>query len=237
MTKLLVSPRSVSEARVVSRADVDIVDVKNPAEGSLGANFPWIISEIKEIVPPDVPVSAAIGDFPNLPGTASLAALGALEAGADIVKVGLMGPENPSEAVQLVTKLVRTVEQNPKDGEVVACGYADFDRSGTIEPLSIPRIAREADADYAMLDTGIKDGKSLTDFLTLSELIEFTEKSHSSGLKVALAGSLGLSEISDLLPLQPDVIGVRGAVCKGSSRECEIKKNRIDEISEIMGAG
>ena len=46
--QLLVSPSSISEAR--HSAAADIIDVKKPSEGSLGANFPWVIREIKEFV-------------------------------------------------------------------------------------------------------------------------------------------------------------------------------------------
>ena len=58
--QLLVSPSSILEAR--SAVDADIIDVKKPSEGSLGANFPWVIKEIKSFA--KKPVSAAIGDFP-----------------------------------------------------------------------------------------------------------------------------------------------------------------------------
>ncbi len=39
--QLLVSPSSIEEARLSLAAD--IIDVKKPSEGSLGANFPWVI--------------------------------------------------------------------------------------------------------------------------------------------------------------------------------------------------
>ena len=60
-----------------TKGGADIVDVKNPKEGSLGANFPWIISSVKESINSGKPISATIGDFNFKPGTASLAALGA----------------------------------------------------------------------------------------------------------------------------------------------------------------
>ncbi|MFX1267117.1 MAG: (5-formylfuran-3-yl)methyl phosphate synthase, partial [Promethearchaeota archaeon] len=41
--KLLVSPRNLEEAAVAIESNVDYIDCKNPDEGSLGANFPWII--------------------------------------------------------------------------------------------------------------------------------------------------------------------------------------------------
>ena len=83
--QLLVSPSTIDEAK--HSAAADIIDVKKPSEGSLGANFPWVIREIKTLS--DKPVSAAIGDFDYKPGGASLAAYGAACAGADYVKIGL----------------------------------------------------------------------------------------------------------------------------------------------------
>ena len=84
--QLLVSPRDIEEAKRSLAAD--IVDVKKPDEGSLGANFPWVIRAIKNLS--TKPVSAAIGDYDFKPGGASLAAYGAAHAGADYIKIGLM---------------------------------------------------------------------------------------------------------------------------------------------------
>ena len=93
--KLLISPKNIEEAKIVIASHVEYIDCKNPTEGSLGANFPWIIKSMKELIPNDSSqlLSATIGDFPYLPGSAALAALGAAVSGADIIKVGLKGPK------------------------------------------------------------------------------------------------------------------------------------------------
>src|SRR3982750_1097669 len=100
--KLLVSVVDGDEAREAAAAGADIVDVKNPAEGSLGAPSPAVIVGVRAAVPAELPVSAAIGDMPNLPGTAGLAALGAAHSGATFVKVGLWGAATEAEAVDLL---------------------------------------------------------------------------------------------------------------------------------------
>ena len=46
--KLLVSPRTIEGAIEAINGGADIVDCKNPDEGSLGATFPWIIGAVKE---------------------------------------------------------------------------------------------------------------------------------------------------------------------------------------------
>ena len=43
---LLISPINHEEAIESIEGGADIVDVKNPKEGSLGANFPWVIKDI-----------------------------------------------------------------------------------------------------------------------------------------------------------------------------------------------
>ena len=65
--RLLVSVTDAEEARIAVDAGVDIVDVKNPAEGSLGAPGPGVIERVREVVPSERPVSAAIGDLPTCP--------------------------------------------------------------------------------------------------------------------------------------------------------------------------
>jgi len=233
LTLLLVSVRDVEEALLAVEGGADVVDVKNPEEGSLGAGFPWVISEVRRIVPAHLPVSAAIGDFPHLPGSASLAALGALQAGADLVKVGLKGSRKAEQALSLLRAVGRAVREFGR-GEVVACAYGDFERAGTLDPLLLPELARKAGIWGVMLDTALKDGRPLTSFLSREELREFSERARSLGLRVALAGSLGEEEIPRLAPLA-EVIGVRGAACP-LGREGRISPERVRRLKGLLGA-
>ena len=83
--QLLVSPSSIDEARHSGAAD--IIDVKKPSEGSLGANFPWVIREIKQFS--KKPVSAAIGDFDYKPGGHPLLHMGLPVPGLTMSRSGL----------------------------------------------------------------------------------------------------------------------------------------------------
>lgn len=237
MTLLLISPRNIEEALAAIRGGADILDIKNPEEGSLGANFPWIITEVRQAVPVSIPISAAIGDFPNLPGSAALAAFGALKAGADIIKVGLKGTKDAKSATYFVKQVVRAVKSANKSAKIAVCAYGDFERSGTIDPMLIPEIASKCGADIAMIDTAIKDGRPLTDFLQREDLENFIKGTHSHGLWAALAGSLGPEEVRALKPLNPDVIGVRGAVCeRGDRNNGSISEKRVQRLKELLEA-
>ena len=75
--RLLVSVVSATEARRALAGGADIIDVKDPAEGALGAPSPRVLSEVVAAVGAAAPVSVALGDDPGLPHTAALAARGA----------------------------------------------------------------------------------------------------------------------------------------------------------------
>ena len=60
MTGLLVSVRDVTEAAGVLSAGVDLVDVKEPAAGSLGAAAAGVWKQVVELVGGAMPVSLAL---------------------------------------------------------------------------------------------------------------------------------------------------------------------------------
>jgi uncharacterized protein (UPF0264 family) len=233
--KLLVSPKDEQEALEAVAGGADIIDVKNPAEGSLGANFPWIIKRIRKLVPRNIEVSATIGDMPNLPGTASLAALGAAVSGVNYVKVGLLGPRTFDDAVSLMRSVVRTVKEFKTKIKVVVAAYADWERAGTIDPLLVPDIAWKSGSQVAMIDTKVKDGKRLFDFLSLDNLSIFVERSHGMGILSALAGSLKKDDIPVLAKLNVDVIGVRRAAVEGIDRVSgQISRRKVRELADVI---
>jgi uncharacterized protein (UPF0264 family) len=227
--KLLISPINKEEAIIASRGGADIVDVKNPKEGSLGANFPWVIRDIKEAVHSRQPISATIGDFNYKPGTASLAAFGAAVAGADYIKVGLYDIQTEDQASDLLTKITQAVKDYDSTKKVVASGYSDYKRINSISPFLIPPIAAKAGVDVVMVDTAIKDGKSTFEFMDEKELKKFTDLAHEYGLENAIAGSLKFEDIPVLERIGPDIIGVRGMVC-GGDRSTSIRQELVEKL-------
>ncbi|WP_405791508.1 (5-formylfuran-3-yl)methyl phosphate synthase [Streptomyces sp. NBC_01506] len=217
---LLISPDSVEEALDCAKAahHLDIVDVKKPDEGSLGANFPWIIRQIRDTIPAGTPVSATVGDVPYKPGTVAQAALGAAVSGATYIKVGLYGCTTPEQGVDVMRAVVRAVKDYRHDAFVVASGYADAHRIGSVNPLALPDIARRSGADAAMLDTAVKDGTRLFDHVGPDVCERFVRLAHDAGLLAALAGSVKAEDLGTLTRIGTDIVGVRGAVCEGGDR-------------------
>lgn len=215
----------------------DIIDVKNPAEGSLGASFPWVIREIKDVaIKHGKQVSATIGDMEYKPGTASLAVLGAAHSGADYIKIGLFGVKNEEEAYNMLKPVVRSVKEFNKDKKLVAAAYADYYRINTISPQLLPEVGEEAGVDGIMIDTAVKDGKTLFDHMEMDELEDFIKESRKRTLFCALAGGIKGAHTTALKELNPDIIGVRTAVCR-DGRESRIEKDLVSNfIAEIAGS-
>jgi len=232
---LLISPINTEEAQEAIAGGADIIDVKNPKEGSLGANFPWVIKSIRQMTPEEMLVSATLGDVPYKPGTVSLAALGASVSGADYIKVGLYGTKNYDEALEVMKNVVKTVKDHNKNALVVASGYADAHRVGAVNPMEIPKVAADSGADIAMVDTAVKDGKTLFDFMDEDKIRAFNKQIHDYGLKSALAGSVKKDQLSILHRSGCDVVGIRGAACIGGDRNTgKIHRSAVSELKKMM---
>lgn len=232
---LLISPINTDEALEAIAGGADIIDVKNPKEGSLGANFPWVIKNIREITPEDMLVSATLGDVPYKPGTVSLAALGASVSGADYIKVGLYGTKNYDEAFEVMKNVVKTVEDYNEDAIVVASGYADAHRVGAVDPMEIPKVAADSGADIAMVDTAVKDGTTLFDHMNEEVIARFNQEIHDLGLKSALAGSVKKDQLPILHRLGCDVVGIRGAACTGGDRNSgKIHRSAVGQLKKML---
>lgn len=235
--KLLISPKNTEEAREAISGGADIIDVKNPVEGPLGANFPWVIKEIRELLPVDRQLSCTLGEAPNLPGSISLAAYGAASLGVHFIKVGLYGLRKVTEVVSLLENVNRAAKECNSKIKIVAAGYADHMRANTIPPLLIPEAAFKAKVDYAMLDTAVKDGKNLFDFLSESQLKQFVDCAHDFGLGAALAGSLRKQDLPLLNQLGSDIAGLRGAACMNENRVTgRITREKVRELSDLLAA-
>jgi uncharacterized protein (UPF0264 family) len=233
--KLLISPKDEKEALEAIAGGADIIDVKNPKEGALGANFPWIIRRIRELTPKNIEVSCALGEIPNLPGAMSLAALGAATTGVNYIKAGLAGPKTPEDALYLIQNVTQAIKDYNPSIKVVATGYADAERAGAVNPMLVPEIAYKANADVAMLDTAIKDGKNLFAFLPADQLKTFVAAAHDYGLKAALAGLLRKEDLAAVQASGADVVGMRSAACDNGDRlNGRVTREKVRELAEII---
>ncbi|MDR0460646.1 MAG: hypothetical protein LBH62_04320 [Nitrososphaerota archaeon] len=232
--KLLISPQNTREAIEAIVGGADIIDVKNPKEGPLGANFPWVIKEIKKLLVEErVELSCTLGEAVHLPGSMSLAAFGAASLGVNYVKAGLGGVQTVQVATDLLEDIVHAVKMCDSKIKVVVAGYGDYFRVDSIEPQLVVQAACAAKADVVMLDTAVKDGKTLFDVQTQRQLEVFVSVAHAQELEVALAGSLQVQDLPVIKQLGADVAGLRGAACQNNNRLTgSITRERVKELVE-----
>jgi uncharacterized protein (UPF0264 family) len=228
--KLLVSVVDAAEARLAVAGGVDVIDVKNPAEGALGAPAPGVIAAVRDAVPPASPLSAALGDLPPLPGTAALAAVGAARSGAAYVKLGVVGAPGAAEAAAVLRAARAAVEG---EAAVVAVAYADAARVPA-RPLGSGELvaaARAAGVRGCLVDTAVKDGRGLLSWLDAGALAALVAEAHAAGLEIALAGELRAEELPVIRDTGADIAGVRSAACRDGRRTAPLDPERIARLT------
>jgi (5-formylfuran-3-yl)methyl phosphate synthase len=212
--RLLVSVVSAAEGRRALAGGAEIIDVKDPDEGPLGAPAPRVLSEVVAAVNGSAPVSVALGDLPPLPHTAALAARGAAVAGAGYVKVGLRAVHHLDDAVALMGAVADAVGP---DTAVIAATYAD---AGALDPPALapawlPTLVERTGIAGALVDTYAKDGRGLYGWTTESDLAALVAATRAAGGSFGVAGQLGIGE---LCRVEADIVGVRSAVCRDGDR-------------------
>ena len=86
-----------------------------------------------------------------------------------------------------------------------------------------------------MVDTAVKDCKTLLDFMDIEKLQEFNDTIHDYGLKSALAGSVKKDQLKSLYDIECDVVGIRGAACTGGDRNNgSIHRSAVKELKEMI---
>jgi hypothetical protein len=230
--KLLVSVIDADEALLAVAGGVDVVDVKNPAEGSLGAPAPAVLAAVRAAVPPERPLSAALGDLPARPGTAALAAVGAARCGAAYVKLGLVGLASGADAVPVLRAVREAVDG---DAAVVAVAYADAARvpSRPLAPGELVAAAHAAGVHGCLVDTAVKDGRGLLSWMAPDALAALVADAHAAGLEIALAGELRAEELPVVRAAGADIAGVRSAACAGGRRTAALDPARIAELRAV----
>lgn len=201
MTGLLASVMTVAEAKAALAGGADIIDLKDPRRGALGALSAPTIREAVTAIAGRRPVSATLGDLPMEPGTVGAAAARTAALGVDFVKVGLFPGGDLDGCLAHLSRLAA------QGGRLVAVLFAD--RAPDLALL--PRL-RDSGFAGAMLDTADKRAGGLRAHLDDAALQAFVRRGRDCGLLTGLAGSLGRDDVPALLPLQPDYLGFRGAL-------------------------
>ncbi len=208
MTALLASVCSLSETMLAREAGVDIIDLKNPRDGALGALDYSVIEELVAYVNGARPVSATIGNLPFEAKRIEPVIKRMARSGVDIIKIGVSGTLNKEAELNMLSTLCQ------QGIRIVLVLFAEqYDPACNFKKVS------NAGITGVMLDTEDKGSGSLREKLSDSVLQGFVNDAKGHGLLSGLAGSLNEKDIASLLHINPDYLGFRGGLCQQGRRE------------------
>ena len=228
MTGLLVSVRSASEAQAALLGGADIIDVKEPSLGSLGAASADVWQEVANVVKDQVSLSLALGElleFDRLPGPN-------LPSQTDYAKIGLAGCKNVAD---WPTRWKRAWEFLPSTVQRVAVCYVDAERAQAPPWQQILEEASSAGCKCLLLDTFDKRAGNLLAHWSVPELAQVVVQSASQGLFVVAGGSLTGEDLRSLYGTGIRFLAVRGAVCR-TNRTGPLDGALVRELRVAMDA-
>lgn len=198
---MLASVSGPDEADIALAGGADLIDLKDPSQGALGAVAVDIVRATVARIAGRREVSAVAGDLPMQPDLLRPAAEAMAATGVAFVKIGIFPGGDPAAAIQALAPLARHTH-------LVAVLFADLAPDFSLLP-----IIAGTGFKGAMLDTARKGEGRLFDHMPLPALRRFVAACRAQDLMCGLAGALEPPDVPRLLLLQPDLLGFRGALC------------------------
>ncbi len=222
---LLVSAKEISEIKSISKYS-DIIDMKNPNDGALGA---WNIEQIEKVVKyySSFCLSATIGNFKSVDEI--ITKIGIFDSiGLDYIKLGFFNNSKSD-----IEKTLFLLDKKKLKTKLVAVFFAE--NRELIKHLNDNfEVYSKSKFSIVMIDTMNKNSGGLLDIYSQDFLKNFIQRSKNYGVKVGLAGKIRLDQVPDLIKMDPFVIGVRSAVCNNFRRDAKISQKLIKQISSYF---
>lgn len=222
MTKMLASVTGVEEAEIAISGGADIVDLKDPKAGALGAVATETVRRAVASIAGRRATSAVCGDLPMVPETIRVKAEEIASTGVDYLKIGFF----PSGEAEACARAVAPLAPRTK---LIAVLFADLPPDFELLPV----FAKHG-FHGAMVDTAHKAKGRLLDHLPPERVPAFFNRAKSLGLIVGLSGSLEAPDIPRLLPFGPDFLGFRGALCDQAQRTGSIDAAAVAQIRALI---
>lgn len=233
--RLLVSVRSVEEAQAAVAGGTDIIDVKDPASGSLGMATIDTISAIAQWIlcrDDSVPMSVALGEMrewregstvPSLPTEVSFAKMGLSNCASR---------SNWCRDWQQIRSRFDAQRSTPLNW--VAVAYADAHEAQSPDIMEILDAAAKTACTGLLIDTWTKDGRSVLEELDTKTLEKIAHACRDAKLFFALAGRLYQSQLVQLKHVDADIVAIRSAACLQSDRTSGIVESLVTAFQSEM---
>ncbi|QDT15578.1 (5-formylfuran-3-yl)methyl phosphate synthase [Alienimonas californiensis] len=242
------SVRDAAEARAALAGGADVIDVKEPARGSLGRADEAVWAEVAALCGETgdssrAAVSVALGEAAERP---SLLQTPLIPPGVRWAKLGLSGllPADapPGRTPQWAWDWLdarfqyEAIAAEGRTFQWVAVAYADHAACGAPAPEAVLEEAVAAGCVALLVDTFHKDGRGLFAHLPDERLTTLGEQARRRGLTFALAGSLALEDLPRALGCGAEIVAVRGAACDGD-RTGRISEAKVRALKSVLASG
>jgi len=233
--RLLVSVRAEDEVAEAVAGGADIIDAKEPAHGSLGAVSPEVLRGIAARLPLTVPLSVALGDFTGSDAVRRAVAAAAVPGrrATTYVKLGFAGERSEAVVTSLVVAALDAASATSARPIVVPVAYADHVKAGSPPPEVLFRVALEAGARAFLIDTRTKNGRGLLEWIALDRLRALSASARSSGLLLAIAGSLDSTALDRVAGMA--VVGGGGGGGCGGGWGGKVDALLVQRLRERLG--
>jgi uncharacterized protein (UPF0264 family) len=227
---LLVSVRSPAEAEAALAGGADLIDIKEPERGSLGRADDATLNAVLGQVAGRRPVSAALGELLSAPEPAAV-------TGLSYAKWGLTGwaSAGAGDWRRALREAAARLRGTDPGCRLVVAAYADWRRAACPSPEEVRAAVEEEGWGTLLMDTWDKDGSTLLDWMPPEEVERLCRGCRAGGVRVALAGSLGVAEIEALRQAAPDWFAVRGAACRGG-RTGTIDARAVRRLAALLAS-
>ena len=227
-TQLLISVTSIVEAQIALENGADIIDLKEPSAGALGAlpleRIQAIVAYVKNTKQAGAKLtSATIGDLPMDPELLLAQITKLATTGVDIIKIGFFETDDYQSCLDALRPLAQAGTR------LIAVLFAE-----TTYPKGLITAIKTAGFIGVMLDTANKNGLTLLDYYSAEGRSEFANNVFKLEMQLGLAGSLKLQHVDLIKDINPSYIGFRGGVCDDNQRQLALDAAKIKAIRKTM---
>lgn len=223
MAKMLISVRSVEEADIALQNGADIIDLKDPDQGALGALPMSDIRSIINFVAARKPISATIGDIPMQPDFIVQRVTQLQGLPINYIKIGFFEADDYMSCLGGVSE-IKMISQ-----PLIAVLFAEHHY-----PKNLIADIKQAGFIGIMLDTANKNGKTYQDYFSELAFEAFASEIRAQHLLFGIAGSLQISHVKAAKKVNPHFMGFRGGVCIENQRQSELDRQKIYNIKNAL---
>ncbi len=220
---ILISFRSIDEVSEECLKYVDILDLKDPEKGAIGA---WKIDNLKKIISNfgnKIKISATLGDEEEV-----YKILNKLEIfdslRLDYIKFGIF-----TNDIKQLKLLLNSIKKNNFQTELVPVIFVENEFLRNFLHENIEQF-KMFGYNFLLLDTYSKDAGNIFEICSQDYLRTLLKQSSLNSLNIGLAGKLNFSNIPQLVKLQPKIVGFRSAVCLDENRKKELSVTKLKKL-------